>query len=115
MIVDLILDRKDGEIEMLRLNNKKFARSDKEFVASLFHKDNTCVGYYKLNKKSISIMDMQKNKVGVIVNNVLGKATKLDNGKYWYSYGDIDIVGKYSNYKDKNNDIDKAMELLNSN
>jgi len=95
---------------MLKLNNKKFAESDKEFMGSLFHKDGTCVGYYKVNKKSISIMDMQKNKVGVICNNVLGKASKQEDGKYWYSYGDIGIIGGYDSYIDQCEDIKKALE-----
>ena len=97
---------------MLILNNKKLARNDKEFINSLFHTGGSCSGYYKVNKKSISILDMQKNKVGVIINGVIGKATKLDNGKYWYSYGDIDILGEY-NPTHYYSDVTNAMELLN--
>ena len=80
---------------MITLNGTKFARNNSEFVDSLFDKGGTCSGYYKVNKCSVSILDHNKNKVGVIANNVLGKATKVD-GKYWYSYGEIDLIGQYT-------------------
>ena len=99
---------------MLVLNGKKLAKNDNEFINSLFQSGDTCVGYYKVNKKSIYILDMQKNRVGVIVNNVLGKCSRLDSGKYWYSYGDIDIIGMFNSYSDEREDIKKAMELLSN-
>ncbi len=83
---------------MLILNNVKFAKNEDEFVNSLFERGGTCSGYYKVYKNSVSLFDHNKKKIGVIVNNVLGKATKQDNGKYWYSYGDIDLIGKYDSY-----------------
>ena len=77
---------------MIELNGKKLALNDDEFTNSLFTPGGTCVGYYKVNKRSISILDMNKNKVGVInARGVLGAATKVDGG-YWYSYADIDII-----------------------
>ena len=76
---------------MIELNGKKLALNDKEFSGS-------CVGYYKVNKRSISILDANKQKVGVInARGVLGSATKVDGG-YWYSYADIDIIGRYESY-----------------
>ena len=81
---------------MLIINGKKFAQNKDEFTSSLFKRGGTCIGFYKVNKKSITLMDMQKNKVGTIANKVLGCATKQDDGKYWYSYADIPLLGAYN-------------------
>ena len=90
---------------MIELNGKKLALNDSEFTGSLFDKGGTCVGYYKINKASISILDMQKNKVGVInKHGVLGSATKVDNG-YWYSEADIKRIGEYGSYIQKVEDF----------
>lgn len=98
---------------MLTLNGNKLALNDKEFISSLFLPGATCVGYYKVHKNSIAIMDHQKTKVGVISNNVLAKATKQENGRYWYSYGNIDIIGDYKdNYSLMYEDIKEAMDLI---
>ena len=97
---------------MITLNNKKFARNDKEFTDSLFSKGGTCTGYYKVNRKSVAIMDMQGEKVGVIANNVLAKASKQDNGKYWYSYGDVDIIGTFESYSSQYDDVKSVMQLI---
>lgn len=89
---------------MITLNDKKLARNEEEFINSLFETGGTCVGYYKPNKLSITILDHKKNKVGVINKfGVLCKATKQDKG-YWYSYGDITIIGKTLQ-----EDVDSAM------
>ena len=96
---------------MLTLNGKKFAANDKEFIKSLFTGPTTCVGYYRVNKRSISIMDQQKNKVGVIANNVLATATKQDKG-YWYSYATPAIVGDYKSYMEEMNEVRDAMQLI---
>lgn len=83
---------------MVILNDKKFAENDKEFVSSLFT-DKTCVGYVRKNKKSITIMDHQKNKVGVLNRHgVLCHASKLDDGKWWYNLATIDLIGEYDSY-----------------
>ena len=79
---------------MILINGQKFALNNKEFTDSLFKKGGTCIGYYKVNKKSITLLDMHKEKVGVIVNKVLGLATKLE-GNWWYSYGNIPLLGEY--------------------
>ena len=98
---------------MLILNGKRFAANDKEFIDSLFTGSTTCVGYYRVNKKSISIMDQQKNKVGVIANNVLATATKQGKG-YWYCYATPDIVGEYSSHMQEVEEVREAMGLIKS-
>lgn len=90
------LTLKQRENIMLIINGKKFARNKEEFTNSLFKRGGTCIGFYRVNKNSITLMDMQKNKVGVIINKVLGCATKQDDGKYWYSYADIPLLGVYN-------------------
>lgn len=88
---------------MIMLNGVKFAKNNKEFVNSLFEKDGTCSGFYKVNKCSISLYDQKRNKIGVICNMVVGKASKIDNGKYWYSYSKPEMLGVYDS---KQEDID---------
>jgi len=84
---------------MITLNGKKLAESESEFMDSLFQSGGTCVGYAKRNKKSVTILDMQRNKVGMInAHGVLCAATKLDNGKTWYSYATVKIIGEYKSY-----------------
>ena len=83
---------------MITLNGKKFAETEKEFTESLFT-NQTCSGYARRNMQSVTIMDMQKNKIGVINSHgVLCAATKLDNGRYWYSHADIPEIGRYESY-----------------
>jgi hypothetical protein len=86
------------EKTMIKLNGRKLAKDDKEMIDSLFHSDGTCVGYYRVNKKTISILDHQKNKVGVInQHGCLCSARKVEKG-YWYSFCTIDIIGEYESY-----------------
>jgi len=92
---------------MITLNGRKFAANDKEFISSLFETGGTCVGYYKRNKCSVVLSDHNHKRIGIINKyGVLACATELseitkdakDKGKYWYSYADIDIIGKYESY-----------------
>ena len=84
---------------MIVLNGKKFAKNDAEFTDSLFNRGGTCVGYYKRNKGSVTLMNMHKEKIGVInKHGVLCCATRQPNGAYWYSYADIKEIGHYSSY-----------------
>jgi len=85
---------------MISINNKKFAESENESLDSLFKGTSTCVGYAKRLKRQIKLFDHQKKLVGIINRfGVLCLATKQDNGKYWYSYGDIDIIGRYPSFE----------------
>lgn len=84
---------------MITLNGKKFARNDAEFTDSLFHKDGTCVGFYRKHAKSIELMDQHKARVGVInKHKVLACATKRPDGRYWYNHADIDLIGRWPGY-----------------
>ena len=81
---------------MIKINGKKFALNEKEFINSLFENGGTCVGYYKPYKYSVNLYNANKEKIGVINRHkVLCKADKLDKGKYWYSYGTIKEIGEF--------------------
>jgi hypothetical protein len=98
---------------MIILNNKKFARTEKDFKNSLFEKDGTCVGYYKPNKKSITLFDHQKNKVGVINRYGVLCSAQLDNGKYLYGYADIGIIGHYESFSAQQEEIYNVLNKYN--
>ena len=101
---------------MITLNSKKFAETEKEFINSLFEIGGTCVGYAIERKDRIVLTDHNKNRIGVITKHrVLALATKQDNGKYWYSHGDINIIGKYGSYANQVKDIDCALTKCNIN
>lgn len=90
---------------MITLNGKNFAETDSEFSS------HNCVGFAKRNSKSITLTDKNKNKIGVInCHGVLCRADKLDNGSWWYSYGDIDLIGRYDSYMQEREEIRVAMK-----
>lgn len=92
---------------MIEINGKKFAETEQEFIDSLFHSPTTCVGYAKRNKRSIVFMTQNKIKVGVINRHgVLCCATIRDDGKYWYSFANIKLIG-HVGYKEEQDLIDK--------
>ena len=96
---------------MIILNGKKFAQNDNEFTDSLFNKGGTCVGYYRKYKKSISLLDHNKEKVGIINSDyVLAKATKQDDGRYWYSFANPSIVGEYDSYIEQQNNVQNTFD-----
>ncbi len=98
---------------MITLNGNKFALTDKEFTSSLFESGSTCVGYYKPLKTQVKLFDHNHNLVGAITKHkVLTKATKLD-GKHWFSYGDIDLVGRYESYMQKEKEITNVLYTHN--
>ena len=99
---------------MIELNGKKFAANDKEFTESVFHKSGSCVGYYRVNKHTVSLMNHQREKVGVITcHRVLAKATRQEDGKFWYSYGDIKEVGPYESYAQQTQEIESVLKKHN--
>jgi len=98
---------------MIKLNGKKLALNDAELSTSLFSKGGTCVGYYKVNKASVSILDQHRKKVGVINRHgVLLSATKVEKS-YWYSYQDIKIIGAYESYMQSVNEPMNIIKSLN--
>ena len=96
---------------MIEINGKKFAINDKEFTNSLFKRGGTCIGYYKVTKREIKLYSIQKMQIGVIVKKekLLAKCTILEDCKKWYSYGDIEEIGKFDSYLSKCNQIEKII------
>jgi len=71
-------------------------------------------GMPSVNKKSVTIMNMRKEKVGLInAHGVLGSATKQPDGKWWYSYADIPEVGKYASYMQQVEECKAALSQTN--
>ena len=94
---------------MIILNGQKFASNDNEFTSSLFT-EKTCNGFYKVNKSSITLQDIQRNKIGVINKyGVLCHARKLDTGKWWYSFCTIKLVGAWQSYMTEVNELKQAL------
>lgn len=90
---------------VITLNGNTFAANDKEFK-KLGH----CNGYYRVHRRSVSILDPQKKKVGVInCHGVLACATLLDDGSYWYNYDTIKVVGTYQSYTQS---VEEPMAVL---
>lgn len=97
---------------MVTLNGKKFALNGQEFTNSLFESGGTCVGYYRVNRKSITLLDHNKVKIGVINRHgVLAAATRLDNDKWRYSFATIKQVGEYESYAHQ---VNEPKELINN-
>lgn len=97
---------------MLTLNGKKFAANDREFTESLFSAGGTCVGYYKAHKGEVQLFDMQRNRIGVINREaVLASCTKLENGRYWYTYHNPAIIGEYVSYAQEREECKAALSF----
>ena len=94
---------------MIVLNGVKFAKNNEEFNDSLFNSGGTCSGFYRVNKRSITLLDHNRIKIGVIGNGLVAKATKLASGKWWYSYAAPDLIGEYKNLSVKYKEINDIM------
>jgi len=96
---------------MIKLNNKKFAENEKEFLDSLFISHETCIGYAKRLKKQVKLYDHQRKLIGCInQNGVLCHATKHDKG-HWYSYATIPEIGEYQSYQQK---MEECKNIINN-
>ena len=97
---------------MIRLNGNIFS----DINIPSFAQEMGLVGYYRANRKSITLMDMTGEKIGVInQHGVLCSASKLDNGKWWYSYMNplfkLGIMDEYP-YSQQCKDIENAMRMM---
>mgnify|MGYP006440878275 CR=1 FL=1 len=76
---------------MLYIDKLKFARNEKEFQNSLFEKNGTASGYYRMRRCSIILMDHNKVVLAAIIWNrhdlkAFVNATTLDNGKKFFQF-----------------------------
>lgn len=96
---------------MITLNGKKLARDDNEAMDSLFTSA-TIVGFYRCKGKDVQILDLQRNIVGVInCYKMLCCATKLPNGKLWYTHADVDIIGRNPSFNAGRDEAKVAYDL----
>ena len=84
---------------MIVFNGVKFAKNDKEMTDSLFSNGGTCAGYYKVTKRGIQILDLQRNIIAFIVNNGYGErfivsAIRCDNGRIRYMFSTCSKVDR---------------------
>ncbi len=100
----------------IQLNGKTFTRSKGAMVETLFNPNGTASGFYRVSGGAILIYDPQGNPIAVINRaGVFGCATRLDNGRIWYSYATPRIIGEFSSYSDGVEQVKRAHEAaLNS-
>ena len=48
---------------MIIVKGKRYVRNDKEMINLLFTSKRTAEGFYKVNKRSITLYDLQKNRI----------------------------------------------------
>ena len=100
---------------MLTLNGAHFAANEQEFISTLFTKGDTASGYYRVKSNVINLLDHNKVKVGIISKHgVLALASQPAclKGKWWYSYGDIPLIGAYESTSIRNTELKQALTLL---
>lgn len=92
---------------MIHLNGKTFTRKGQPTTP-------TTAGTYTPNKRSITLYDHTGTKIGVITRHgVLARATKLDDGQWWYSYADIPQIGAYNSFAQQTTETAAALAQHN--
>ncbi len=92
-----------------RLNGRLFVKGKAAVVDTLFRPGGTASGYYETRGKEIRIFKPNGDLDGVInAAGVLGKASRLDDGRTWYSYADLETVGKWKSWSQRCDDIAAA-------
>ena len=71
-------------------------------------------GVYRRYAQSLVLFNQHAERIGVInKHGVLCKATKGEDGKYWYSYGDIPEIGEFPSYTAKVTEVATALRETN--
>jgi len=98
---------------MITLNNKSFAKNKDEMLQSLFD-GKTCIGYYRVNKKSITLYDFQGARIGGInQNKVLFRASQpIDQRWYHQAVPPHLIDDENYTYAQEKRDIDRIFKDL---
>lgn len=70
-------------------------------------------GCYRVRRRQIDLLraDTEALIGAVTVHGVLACATLQPDGKYWFSYADIDEIGSYSSYLQEVDEIAAALRL----
>lgn len=107
----------DMEIETMKpdyitLNGRVFARNKALLTRTLFQpvQGRTACGTFRATKNSLYLHDLQGERVAFInARGVCGQASKLDNGRYLYQYGNPPILGDWPSSARKENDCNSAL------
>ena len=90
----------DRGLIMIVINGIKIAENNKEAINSLFQPGGTATLFAKRQKRHIILSHANGDPFGVVVNNVIGTATKMEDSKVWYSYGWPKELGNEPSYSD---------------
>jgi hypothetical protein len=83
---------------MITLYGKKYAKNEKQFTETLFQKDGTANGFYKVTKAGIYLSDMQGNERAFIRHDGLGPVTvHRHNGKRQFMFAASTLDEKWLN------------------
>jgi hypothetical protein len=89
----------------ISLNGKVFSRGPKAMT-------DRHAGFYRGHKHSVTISNRAGLKVAVINRHgVLCCATQLDDGKWWYSFADIALIGSFDSYSSGIEQVQAAREM----
>jgi hypothetical protein len=95
-----------------QLNGRTFVRGKRAVVDTLFNPDGTASGYYEVHGKEVKIFKPSGELDGVITAaGVLAKATKLADGRTWYSHADLDMIGRWDSFMRRREEIDAARAI----
>jgi len=93
---------------MLTLNGSRFAP-----MKSAPDEREGTVGLYRAFRKSIKLFNFDHEPIGVInAYGVLGSASKLADGRIWYSYATVPGVGEYASFSQSVNEPRDALRQL---
>lgn len=95
------------------LNGRRFVKGKSAVVESLFQPGGTASGYYNTRGGVIRLFKPNGELDGVINRyGVLAKATRRDDGKTWYSYGDLATVGRWTSYGRRIDEVKAAYRAV---
>jgi hypothetical protein len=90
----------------LTFNGKSFVAGAKALAT-----DSAATGYYVAKKRKIELFSRDNELAGVVTcHGVLACASKMADGKTWFSYADIKIIGPYASYRQHCDEISAALE-----
>lgn len=96
-------------MDSFTLNGRLFVRGRGAVIDTLFRPGGTASGYFDLNGREVRIFKPNGEIDGVITAiGVLGKATRLADGRIWYSYGNLDTVGRWESWSQRCEEIAAA-------
>lgn len=97
---------------VITLNGKRFAHGSRGLVSSLFNPSGTADGYWRKSGRGVAFHAPDGRHIATInADGVMGRATKLEDGRTWYSYGDPDIIGRNPSYSAEREECRAALAI----